>query len=178
MPRVKRSVAARKKRRKVLGQAKGYWGLKKSSYRYAKEQVEHSLVYAYRGRVDPHDPEAAERALLGLAVAIGVDERVLDLLLRVAVARLLEPPVALRVLQDLAPLLAGMDGSLDARQRLAPPQQFLDDVRVALGERVVLTERPLPLWTLLLQQVALHRAAAQHLARSRHFEPLLRSAVC
>ena len=50
MPRVKRSVHARKKRRKVLAQAKGYWGLKKSSYRYAKEQVEHSLVYAYRDR--------------------------------------------------------------------------------------------------------------------------------
>jgi len=50
MPRVKRSVAARKKRRKVLGQAKGYWGLKSRSYRYAKEQVEHSLVYAYRDR--------------------------------------------------------------------------------------------------------------------------------
>ena len=50
MPRVKRSVASRKKRRKVLDQAKGYWGLKKSSYRYAKEQVEHSLAYAYRDR--------------------------------------------------------------------------------------------------------------------------------
>ena len=50
MPRVKRSVAARKKRRKVLQQARGYWGLKKSSYKYAKEQVEHSLVYAYRDR--------------------------------------------------------------------------------------------------------------------------------
>ena len=50
MPRVKRSVHARKKRRKVLGEAKGYWGLKSKSYRYAKEQVEHSLVYAYRDR--------------------------------------------------------------------------------------------------------------------------------
>jgi large subunit ribosomal protein L20 len=50
MPRVKRSVHARKKRRKVLGQAKGYWGLKSKSYRHAKEQVEHSLVYAYRDR--------------------------------------------------------------------------------------------------------------------------------
>ena len=50
MPRVKRSVHARKKRKKVLDQAKGYWGLKKSSYRYAKEQVEHSLAYAYRDR--------------------------------------------------------------------------------------------------------------------------------
>jgi large subunit ribosomal protein L20 len=50
MPRVKRAVHARKKRAKVLEQAKGYYGLKKSSYRYAKEQVEHSLVYAYRDR--------------------------------------------------------------------------------------------------------------------------------
>jgi len=48
--RVKRSVHARKKRRKVLEQAKGYWGIKKSSYKYAKEQVEHSLTYAYRDR--------------------------------------------------------------------------------------------------------------------------------
>jgi large subunit ribosomal protein L20 len=50
VPRVKRSVHARKKRRKVLGQAKGYWGLKHSSYKRAKEQVDKSLVYAYRDR--------------------------------------------------------------------------------------------------------------------------------
>ncbi len=50
MPRVKRSVHARKKRRKVLEQARGYWGLKHSSYKRAKEQVEKSLVYAYRDR--------------------------------------------------------------------------------------------------------------------------------
>ena len=50
MPRVKRSVHARKKRRKVLEQAKGYWGLKSTNYTYAKEQVEHSLAYAYRDR--------------------------------------------------------------------------------------------------------------------------------
>src|SRR5918997_1019964 len=50
MPRVKRAVHARKKRAKVLAQAKGYYGRKKSSYRFAKEQVEHSLKYAYRDR--------------------------------------------------------------------------------------------------------------------------------
>ena len=50
MARVKRSVASRKKRRKVLEQAKGYWGLKHSSYTRAKEQVDRSLVYAYRDR--------------------------------------------------------------------------------------------------------------------------------
>jgi len=50
MPRVKRAVHARKKRAKVLGQAKGYYGRKKSSYKLAKEQVDRSLVYAYRDR--------------------------------------------------------------------------------------------------------------------------------
>lgn len=50
MARVKRSVAARKKRRKVLDQARGYWGTKKSSYRRAKEQVLRSFQYQYRDR--------------------------------------------------------------------------------------------------------------------------------
>jgi large subunit ribosomal protein L20 len=50
VPRIKRSQHARKKRRKVLEQARGYFGRRNSSYRLAKEQVERSLVYAYRDR--------------------------------------------------------------------------------------------------------------------------------
>src|SRR4030042_4219407 len=50
MPRVKRSINAQKKRRKTLDEAKGYWGLKKSSYRRAKEQSIKSGPYAYRDR--------------------------------------------------------------------------------------------------------------------------------
>ena len=50
MPRVKRSINAQKKRRKTLDEAKGYWGLKKSSYRRAKEQLIKSGSYAYRDR--------------------------------------------------------------------------------------------------------------------------------
>jgi large subunit ribosomal protein L20 len=50
MSRVKRSVAARKKRRKTLKEAKGYFGRKHSSYRFAKEQVQRSGAYAYRDR--------------------------------------------------------------------------------------------------------------------------------
>jgi large subunit ribosomal protein L20 len=50
MPRVKRSINARKKHRKVLEQAKGYRGARHSSYRRAKEQVQRSLKYAYRDR--------------------------------------------------------------------------------------------------------------------------------
>src|ERR1051326_5760929 len=48
--RVKRSVHARKKRRKVLKEAKGYFGRKHSSYRFAKEQVQRSGMYAFRDR--------------------------------------------------------------------------------------------------------------------------------
>jgi len=48
--RVKRSVPARKKRRSTLKAAKGYWGRKSSSYRFAKEQVQRSGAYAYRDR--------------------------------------------------------------------------------------------------------------------------------
>ena len=50
MARVKRAVNAKKKRRTVLNRAKGYYGAKSRSYRAAKEQVQHSLQYAYRDR--------------------------------------------------------------------------------------------------------------------------------
>ncbi|MDR1412781.1 MAG: 50S ribosomal protein L20 [Actinomycetes bacterium] len=50
MPRVKRALNAHKKRRTMLGRAKGYYGAKSRSYRAAKEQVQHSLQYSYRDR--------------------------------------------------------------------------------------------------------------------------------
>ncbi len=50
MARVKRSVNAKKKRRKVLARAKGYYGMKSRSYRNAKQQVQHSMQYQYRDR--------------------------------------------------------------------------------------------------------------------------------
>ena len=50
MARVKRSVNAHKKRRAVLEQASGYRGQRSRLYRKAKEQVTHSLVYAYNDR--------------------------------------------------------------------------------------------------------------------------------
>jgi large subunit ribosomal protein L20 len=50
MARTARSLHARKKRRKVLEQAKGYRGTKHTSYKRAKEQVWKSGVYAYEGR--------------------------------------------------------------------------------------------------------------------------------
>ena len=50
MARVKRSVHARKKRRKILDEAKGSFGQSGVSYRKAKELLLHSDNYAYRDR--------------------------------------------------------------------------------------------------------------------------------
>ena len=50
MTRVKRAVNAQKKRRAVLNEASGYFGLKSKTYKRAKEQVQRSLHYAYRDR--------------------------------------------------------------------------------------------------------------------------------
>jgi len=50
MARVKRAVNAHKKRRVILDRAAGYRGQRSRLYRKAKEQVTHSLVYAYRDR--------------------------------------------------------------------------------------------------------------------------------
>lgn len=50
MARVKRAVNAHKKRREILERASGYRGQRSRMYRKAKEQVTHSLVYAYRDR--------------------------------------------------------------------------------------------------------------------------------
>jgi large subunit ribosomal protein L20 len=50
MARVKRGVAAKKRHKKVLKQAKGYYGNKSRSFRAANEQVMRSGNYAYRDR--------------------------------------------------------------------------------------------------------------------------------
>jgi large subunit ribosomal protein L20 len=50
MPRVKRSVAGRKKRKEVLERAKGYYSARGKHFRAAREQVAHSGAYAYRDR--------------------------------------------------------------------------------------------------------------------------------
>jgi large subunit ribosomal protein L20 len=50
MARVKRAVNAQKKRREMLERASGYRGQRSRLYRKAKEQVTHSLVYAYADR--------------------------------------------------------------------------------------------------------------------------------
>lgn len=50
MPRVKRSVQARRRHKKILDQASGYYGARSRVYRVAKQAVIKAGQYAYRDR--------------------------------------------------------------------------------------------------------------------------------
>ena len=50
MPKSSNSVASRKRRKKILKKAKGYFGRRKNVYTIAKNAVEKGLSYAYRDR--------------------------------------------------------------------------------------------------------------------------------
>lgn len=50
MPRSVNSVASRNRRKKILKQAKGYFGRRKNVYTVAKNAVEKAMLYAYRDR--------------------------------------------------------------------------------------------------------------------------------
>ncbi len=50
MPRTKNNVASRRKRKKILKLAKGYWGARSNVFTIAKNHVEKGLVHAYRDR--------------------------------------------------------------------------------------------------------------------------------
>lgn len=50
MARIKGATMTRKRRTKVLGMAKGYWGAKSTHYKMANQAVMKSLTYAYVGR--------------------------------------------------------------------------------------------------------------------------------
>jgi large subunit ribosomal protein L20 len=99
VPRVKRSVHARKKRRKVLEQARGYWGLKHSSYRRAKEQVDKSLVYAYRDR---KNKKRTFRRLWIMRINAAARREGLSYNQLVSGLRMAEIPLDRKVLADLA----------------------------------------------------------------------------
>ena len=50
MPRSVNSVSAKNRRKKILKQAKGYWGRRKNVFTVAKNAVEKALLYSYRDR--------------------------------------------------------------------------------------------------------------------------------
>ncbi len=50
MAKIKHSVATRKRKKKILKKAKGFWGDRSKQYQQAKRALMHALVYAYRDR--------------------------------------------------------------------------------------------------------------------------------
>ncbi len=99
MARAARSVHARKKRRKVLDQAKGYRGTKHSSYKRAKEQVWKGGVYAYAGR---KQRKRDFRALWIQRINAGAREHGLSYSQFVYGLRLAEVDLDRKILADLA----------------------------------------------------------------------------
>ena len=99
MARTARSVHARKKRRKVLEQAKGYRGTKSTSYKKAKEQVWKSGVYAYQGR---KQRKRDFRALWIQRINAGVREHGLSYSQFIHGLKLAEIDLDRKILADLA----------------------------------------------------------------------------
>jgi large subunit ribosomal protein L20 len=99
MARTARSVHARKKRRKVLDQAKGYRGTKHTSYKRAKEQVWKSGVYAYEGR---KQRKRDFRALWIQRINAGVREHGLSYSRFIHGLKLAEIDLDRKILADLA----------------------------------------------------------------------------
>lgn len=50
MAKIKHSVATRKRKKRVLKKAKGFWGDRSKQYQQARRALMHALVYAYRDR--------------------------------------------------------------------------------------------------------------------------------
>lgn len=50
MPKAKNNVASKQRRKKILKEAKGYWGARSKVYTIAKNSVEKGWVHAYRDR--------------------------------------------------------------------------------------------------------------------------------
>ncbi|MBN1250509.1 MAG: 50S ribosomal protein L20 [Bacteroidales bacterium] len=71
MPRSVNAVASRKRRKKILKQAKGYFGRRKNVYTVAKNAVEKGLKYAYRDR---RNKKRSFRALWIQRINAGVRE--------------------------------------------------------------------------------------------------------
>ncbi len=50
MPRATHAPASKRRHKKILKQADGYWGRRRNTYKIARETVERGLAFAYRDR--------------------------------------------------------------------------------------------------------------------------------
>ena len=139
MARTARSVHARKKRRKVLEQAKGYRGTKHSSYKRAKEQVWKSGVYAYEGR---KQRKRDFRALWIQRINAGAREYGLSYSRLIHGLRLAEVDLDRKILADLAVTEPEIFGAIVAQAKNALDGKPVD--RRVEVERSTEPEQPRP----------------------------------
>ena len=137
MARAARSVHARKKRRKVLEQAKGYRGTKHSSYKRAKEQVWKSGVYAYEGR---KQRKRDFRALWIQRINAGAREHGLSYSRLIHGLRLAEVDLDRKILADLAVTEPEIFGAIVAQAKNALEGKPVD--RRVEVERSTAPEQP------------------------------------
>jgi large subunit ribosomal protein L20 len=139
MARTARSVHARKKRRKVLEQAKGYRGTKHTSYKRAKEQVWKSGGYAYQGR---KQRKRDFRALWIQRINAGAREHGLSYSKLVHGLRLAEIDLDRKILADLAVTEPEIFGAIVAQAKNALDGKPVE--RQVKVERSTEPEQPKP----------------------------------
>ena len=99
MPRAKRSVQARKRHKKVLNQASGYYGARSRVYRVAKQAVIKAGQYAYRDR---RNRKRAFRALWIARINAGARQNGLSYSRLIAGLKKASVEIDRKVLADLA----------------------------------------------------------------------------
>jgi large subunit ribosomal protein L20 len=139
MARASRSVHARKKRRKILDQAKGYRGTKHTSYKRAKEQVWKSGVYAYEGR---KQRKRDFRALWIQRINAGVREHGLSYSRFIHGLKLAEIDLDRKILADLAVTEPEIFGAIVAQAKNALEGKPVE--RRVEVERAVEAAQPAP----------------------------------
>ena len=142
MARAARSVHARKKRRKVLEQAKGYRGTKSTSYKRAKEQVWKSGVYAYQGR---KQRKRDFRSLWIQRINAGAREHDMSYSQLIHGLRLAEVDLDRKILADLAATEPEIFAGIVAQARNALDGNPVETrVKVERAPRPEQKERPKP----------------------------------
>ncbi|WP_339803329.1 50S ribosomal protein L20 [uncultured Marinobacter sp.] len=99
MPRVKRGVVARRRHKKILKQAKGYYGARSRVFRVAKQAVIKAGQYAYRDR---RNRKRAFRALWIARINAGARANGLSYSRLIAGLKKAEVEIDRKVLADLA----------------------------------------------------------------------------
>jgi large subunit ribosomal protein L20 len=116
MPRVKRGVASRARRKKILAQAKGYYGARSRTFKSAKQAVIRAGQYAYRDR---RTRKREFRALWIVRINAAAREHGLSYSRLIAGLKKASIEMDRRVLADLAMHEKDAFGALAAQARTA-----------------------------------------------------------